>query len=107
MSDSVRELQSLEQALKASEEHGNDDAAGRLREQIPAAVAVCRADLARLENAPPNYGSAAYAEDIDQAGRLREALAPYDEAEQAAPKSRRGGRQPKETTEDKTPKETT
>lgn len=101
--DNVRELQSLEQAIKANEEHGNDQAVTALREQVPAAVAACRADLARLEGSPATYGSAAYAQDVDQAARLRAALAAYDE--EPAGKPPRRGRPAKETTEDKTPKE--
>lgn len=79
MTDYVRELQSLELALKSAEEHGYDDTATKIRGQIPGAVATCRRELVRLEGSPQNYGSAGYAQDVDHVARLREALAKYEE----------------------------
>lgn len=118
MTDYVRELQSLELALARAREHGDDDAVRRIRGQIPGAVATCRRELARLEDTPQNYGSAAYAQDVDTAARLRAALAPYgsrgstrkdedDEDGEQDGKKTSSRRSRKETTQDTTPKETT
>lgn len=113
MTDYARELQSLELALQSAQEHGYTDTARTIQGQIPGAVATCRRELARVERTPQNYGSAAYAQDVDEAARLSEVLAKYDdpakpEAGAGIPAAgRRGRRKPAENTADTTPKETT
>lgn len=77
MTDYVRELQSLELALKSAEEQGTRETVRAVRGQIPGAVATCRRELARLEANPRTLGSGDYAEDINQVDRLREVLVKY------------------------------
>lgn len=90
--DYVRELQSVELALEQANERGDDDAAAVYGELLPGKVAAVRSELARLEATPPTYGSADYVQDVDPAGRAREALAKYDEEPEQAEEATGMGR---------------